>query len=111
MGFRVLGIRSIGIRRGLRALGMIPDRRSRLRVLRRAALTPAATPGAGVAEGPAAERREVLAARVDAEIAAHHRRVRAWRPYFYYRRLAKRVDSLPGALAVGQDFDLLVEKR
>ena len=109
-GFRVLRVRSIGVRRGLRALGAIPGWRSRTRLLRRADLSAPAGPAAGGA-GRAPERREEQAARIDAEIAAQHRRVRAWRPYFHYRRLLKRFDAVPGALAVGQDFDVLVEKR
>ena len=111
VGFRVLRVHSIGVRRGLRALGAIPGWRSRARLMRRADLTARAAPAAGDRAGPAGERREEQAARIDAEVAAHHRRVRTWRPYFHYRRLMKRVDALPGALAVGQDFDLLVEKR
>ena len=109
VGFRVLRVRSIGVRRGLRALGAIPGSRGRARVMRRADLTPRTIPSAEAR--PAPERREEQAARIDAEVAAHHRRLRAWRPYFHYRRLAKRLDALPGAFAVGQDFDLLVEKR
>ena len=111
IGFRVLRVRSIGVRRGLRALGAVPGRRRRTRVMPRAALTARSVPAAADREGPGRERREEQAARIDAEIAAHHRRVRTWRPYLHYRRLMKRLDALPGALAVGQDFDLLVEKR
>ena len=110
VGFRVLRVRSIGVRRGLRALGAIPGRRSRARVLRRADLT-AGTTSAVDGAGRAREHREAQAARIDAEIVAHHRRLRAWRPYFHYRRLMKRLDALPGALALGQDFDLLLAKR
>ena len=110
-GFRVLSVRSIGIRRGLRALGVIPGWRSRVRVVQRADLAAGADPAAVTGAGLAAERRDEHAARIDAEIASHHRRVRAWRPYFHYRRLVKRLDTLPGSLAAGQDFDLLVEKR
>ena len=111
VGFRVLRVRSIGVRRGLRALGAIPGWRSRTGVMRRADLTARATRAADDSAVPAPTRREEQAARIDAEIAAHHRRLRAWRPYFHYRRLVKRLDALPGALAVGQDFDLLVERR
>ena len=110
VGFRVLRVRSIGVRRGLRGLGGIPGWRSRTRVMPRADLTARTTPSADGA-GRETERREERAARIDAEVAAHHRRLRAWRPYFHYRRLVKRLDALPGALAVGQDFDLLVERR
>ena len=110
VGFRVLRVRSIGVRRGLRALGAIPGWRSRTRVAPRADLTARTAPVSDGA-GPEPERREEQAGRIDAEVAAHHRRLRAWRPYFHYRRLVKRLDALPGALAVGQDFDLLAEKR
>ena len=110
VGFRVLRVRSIGVRRGLRALGAVSGRRSRARVVRRADLTAPATRAADGAV-PAPARCEEQATRIDAEIAAHHRRLRGWRPYFHFRRLMKRLDALPGALAVGQDFDLLVEKR
>ena len=110
-GFRVLSVRSIGIRRGLGALGAIPGWRGRSRVAPRAELA-ACTAGAPAGpEGPASARREEQAARIDAEIAVRHRRVRAWRPYFHYRRLVKRLAALPGFLAAGQDFELLVEKR
>ena len=109
VGFRVLRVRSIGVRRGLRALGSFPGWHSRARSMQRTALTPRNRPAA--AGAPDAGRREEQAARIDAEIAAHHRWVRAWRPYFHYRRLVKRLDALPGSLAVGQDFDVLVEKR
>jgi len=78
--------------------------------VQRKALAPRDRPAAGGAEGrlPASWREQ--AARIDAEVAAHHRWIRAWRPYFHYRRLVKRLDALPGSLAVGQDFDVLVEK-
>ena len=109
-GFRVLRLRSIGIRRGLRALGVVPGWRSRAPVVRREAPALRDRPAAG-AEGPTPPHWADQAARIDAEIAAHHRRVRSWPPYFHYRRLAKRLDALPGSLAIGQDFDILVEKR
>ena len=111
VGFRVLRLRSIGIRRGLRSLGVVPGWRSRASVVRRQTLAPRDRPADGGAEGPLPASWREQAARIDEEIAAHHRRVRAWRPYFHYRRLVKRFDALPGSLAVGQDFDLLVEKR
>lgn len=110
-GFRVLRLRSIGVRRGLRALGVVPGRRSRAPLVQRKALAPRDWPAAGGAEGPLPASWTEQAARIDAEVAAHHRSIRAWRPYFHYRRLVKRLDALPGSLAVGQDFDLLVEKR
>ena len=110
VGFRVLRLRSIGVRRGLRALGCVPGWRSRPRGM------PRTDPGAGAraasdGAGRAGERREAQAARIDAAIAADHQPVRSWPPYFHYRRLVKRLCALPGALAVGQDFDILAERR
>ncbi len=111
VGFRVLRVRSIGMRRGLRALGVVPGWRSRPRVVRRAALEARTSPGGGGGEATAPARRAEAAARIDAEIAACHRRVRAWRSYHRYRHLTKRLDAVPGSLAVGRDFDVLAEKR
>ena len=110
VGFRVVRIRCIGVRRGLRALGVVPGWRSRTGAVPRRAPAPPDRPAAAGGEGPAREAWVEQAARIDAEIAAHHRRVRAWRPYLHYRRLVKRLDALPASLAAGQDFDVLVEK-
>ncbi len=111
VGFRVLRIRCIGLRRGLRALGVVPGWRSRAHVAQRRASAPPDRPAAADGEGAPPEPWVAQAARIDAEIAGHYRRVRAWRPYFHYRRLVKRLLALPGSLALGQDFDVLVEKR
>ena len=110
-GFRVLRLRSIGIRRGLRALGVVPGWRSRAPVAQLEAPAPRDRPAAAEGRGPTPATWAEQAARIDAEIAARHRAVRSWPPYFHYRRLVKRLDALPGSLAIGQDFDLLVEKR
>ncbi len=66
-------------------------------------------PGAA-ADGPD-ELREALAARIDDEIARCHRRVRAWRPYFHYRRVAQRLGAGVAAFTGGQDFDVLAQRR
>ena len=111
VGFRVLRLRSIGVRRGLRALGVVPGWRSRAPLAPREALAPPDRPAAAGGARPIPETWTKQAARIDAEVAAHHRRVRSWPPYYHYRRLVKRLSALPGSLAVGQDFDVLVEKR
>ena len=116
-GFRLLRIRSIGFRRGLRALGFLPGPRSRAPIASRASLTtdaPAAPSGTGDATsgaGPDARRHEETAARVDAEIARRHRAVRGWRPYWRYRRALKWFNALPPPFDLGQDFELLLEAR
>ncbi len=109
-GFRLLRLRAIGLRRGLRALGAIPGWHSRAPLASRASFAPAGAvraPAAGESTGTDTE----TAARVDAEIARRHRAVRGWRPYWRYRRALKRLDALPPPFDLGQDFELLLEKR
>ena len=113
-GFRVLRCRRIGWRRGLRALGAVPGWRARAPLTAPAPDVPPAAAGRGDRDGAAGpdQTYEARAARIDAKIAERHRRVRSWRPYHHYRRLAKRLDAaLASALAAGRDFDLLAEKR
>ena len=116
-GFRLLRIRAIGLRRGLRALGVVPGWRSRAPLASRASLTAnVATAASGAAReadsdtGPDPHVDEETAARVDAEIARRYRAVRGWRPYWRYRRALKRFDALPPPFDIGQDFELLLEK-
>lgn len=130
-GFRLLRIRAIGLRRGLRALGVVPGWRSRAAFAPRTSLAVNASaagacaeagagaepvsgagPGGGTASGarpdPSADAE--TAERVDAEIARRHRAVRGWRPYWRYRRALKRIGALPPPFDLGQDFELLLEK-
>ena len=51
-----------------------------------------------------------LADRMETEIERYDRRLKRWRPYYYYRHARQRLGTLPAEIAVGQDFDLLVEK-
>ena len=122
VGFRVLRFRNIGVRRGVRALGIVPGWRGRAPLASREALAAPAPAGvasrAGGIDGDerdggsrADAANEAHAARIDAEIARRQRRIRSWRPYYHYRRVVKRIDSLPAPVTAGQDFDLLLEKR
>ena len=108
-GFRCLRFRSIGIRRGLRALGYLPGKRCLSKTVARAALT-RATGRVVRIRTPDVEEMVLLGDRIDTEIERRHQRVRSWVPYFYYRRWLKRLDSLPASLTVGHDFELLLEK-
>lgn len=124
VGFRVLRFRSIGMRRGVRALGLLPGWRGRTPLAPREALAAPPAGGATVSTVTGADTdgerddggwsdaaNEHHAARIDAEIGRTYRRIRSWRPYYHYRRVVKRVDSLHAALTAGQDFDLLLERR
>jgi len=117
-GFAVVSARAIGIRRGLRALGWLPgQRRFQQAVPRRTRLEPAPGRPAGMALSPLAARAghedgqfETLAARIDAEIAARRTRLKRWRPYYYFHRAFKQLDAVPGAPALGYDFEFLLRK-
>jgi len=101
-GFRVLRLRSISVKRGLRALGYLPARRQ-------------------PPFGPADPRKrfamdrvasfDALADRMVADLARYHRSVRDQPAYFLLRQAQDWFDSLPGHLAWGNDFDCLLEKR
>lgn len=106
-GFHLLRVRAIGLRRGVRALGLVPGWRGRASLAARVSLAdPVPAEDAGAA--PYADAG--TAARIDAEIERRHRPIRGWRPYWYYRRGLKRLDALPPPFDLGQDFDLLLEK-
>lgn len=110
IGFRVLRFRNIGIRRGIRALGLIPGWTRGPALARRETLT-RPTAASDMRTGLAVDiDHETLAARIDAEIAQSYSRLRGWRPYYHYRYLMKRLDTLPASMTIGQDFDVVVEK-
>ena len=109
-GFRLLRFRNIGVRRGVRSLGVVPGWRSRPRLMARDALVDRAEAVARQQSQDGDDGRMDRAARIDTEIARRHRRLRGWTSYFHYRRLLKRFDSFPASMTIGQDFDLLVQK-
>ena len=110
-GFGCVRLRAIGARRGLRALGWLPGRGARAPVMTRGELAATAREPAGPgAEAPGDEAHRALAETIDREIARRHRRLRAWAPYYHYRRWMKGVDALAATLTAGRDFDLVLEK-
>ncbi len=108
-GFRVVRFRNIGLRRGVRALGLIPSGKEGAVLVPRETLTAPVVPAAGP-RPPSDSDHAARADRIDVEIAQSDSALRRWRPYYYYRYLMKRLDALPPALTVGQDFDVLLEK-
>ena len=110
-GFGCVRLRAIGARRGLRALGWLPGRGARAPVMTPSELAATARGPAGPgAEAPGDETQRALAETIDGEIARRHRRLRAWVPYYHYRRWMKGLDSLAATLTAGRDFDLVLEK-
>lgn len=100
-GLEVLQARVLGVRRGLRALGRLPGQRRFVRRAARAERSPPAEP----------VPHEDLARRIDAAVAAQHRRVRGWRPYYWLHRASKRLDTLPAWTAVGYDFEFWLRRH
>ena len=110
-GFECVWLRSIGIRRGLRALGFLPRKRSAVRTVPGGHARGAPSPPAGGASLPA-EQAEIarLCEQLAADVAARHTWLRSWTPYFYYRRVLRGFDGLPGSWGVGYDFACLLRK-
>lgn len=106
-GFRCHRMRVIGIRRGLRALGLLPGQGRFVRQTVAAAPSPQ---GAEVSGAMDTERFERLADRIDRDIAERHSRLRSWPPYFQLHRVMKQFDSLPAWCEVGYDFECLLQR-
>ena len=108
-GFRCRRMRTIGLRRGLTALGHLPGQ---ARFVRRTAPTLASDrPDGPVGSGRDSDARfRRLAERIDRDIARRHSVLRSWTPYYHYHRVMKQVDALPAWCEVGYDFDCLVQK-
>lgn len=103
-GFDCLQARSIGVRRGLRALGYLPFRKVR---------PPAARRRGNCSTPPLRRDPELEAVRRRIEEAIRQRQtpLRTSLLYVAYRRALERLDSLPASLEVGNDFEFLLRKR
>ena len=108
-GFECLRMRNIGIRRGLRALGILPRKKKSLKTV---SLTDTSAPWGKKDVGEALNFAfRSLAARIRSEIEQRHDPVRGWIPYYHYRRLLKTLDALPAPFTVGYDFEFILRKR
>jgi transcriptional regulator with XRE-family HTH domain len=116
-GFEVESLRSIGVRRGLRALGWLPRKRRWMNSAE-AGHTRGGVSGAG---RPGDSRRPVdtadgagfepLYSQVCREIDGRHQGWRSWPAYFHLRELARRLDTLPGSAPFGFDFEIWLVRR
>ena len=108
-GFRVLRFRNIGLRRGIRALGLLPWSKRKTPCVPRESLVCTSKADHDF-NSPGVDEHARRADRIDAEIASRDSSLRRWRGYYYYRHLMKRFDALPGTITIGQDFDVVIEK-
>ena len=109
-GFTVLGLRNIGLRRGIRALGVVPFWQRRPAVILRDDLMRTVRNRNELMTDADVEKYRQRAERMDKEIERSSSWLRRWKPYYYYRYLVKCCDALPSSLTFGQDFDVLVQK-
>ncbi|HJN45583.1 MAG: hypothetical protein CL477_05670 [Acidobacteria bacterium] len=109
-GFRCRRMRTIGIRRGLTALGRLPGQEKFVRLV--ASSSPQVQrPDTPVAfDGDTDERFRRLAEGIDRDIAGRRSGLRSWTPYYHYHRVMKRLDALPAWCEIGYDFDCLLQK-
>jgi hypothetical protein len=104
-GFEILSMQTIHLKRGLRALGYLPRRRSREKVA-------AAGHARGTASSaaPAAPHDDALLDRLSAAL-AHARREHRSAPWYYrFRRGMSALGALPAGLDFGLDFECWLRK-
>lgn len=102
-GFEVMSARTVGVCRGLKALGWLPGQRRFARRVSRGS-----TETVGV---PDPTRYESLARRIDEDTALRHRWIRGWPPYYLFHRFWKRIDALPAQIGIGYDFEFWLRRR
>lgn len=106
-GFTVSWARTIGVRRGLRALGFLPGQQ---RFIRRAARVDSSVSISADRDSIGDHDFSGLAERIDTAIKEHHNFVRGWLPYYYIHRVGKTLDALPTSTALGYDYEFLLRK-
>lgn len=114
-GFECVSMRNISIRRGLRALGILPRKKKTLKTIKRSDIrSPGESrepePSQGADPGVPEDRFQRLYAQVSREVEARRSPIRSWVPYFYQRELSQVLDRLPGPWSIGLDFEFLLRK-
>jgi SAM-dependent methyltransferase len=103
-GFEVLSLRTIHLKRGLRALGYLPRRRAREKVAAHQAR------GGAMAGGARQPTDDALVDRLSAELAGARRGHRSAPWYYRLRRAMSALDSTPSRLDLGLDFECWLRK-
>ena len=104
-GFEIVSMRTIHLKRGLRALGYLPRRRSREKV------APAGRVRGGVSSAPpAAPPDEALLDRLSSALQSARREHRSSPWYYRFRRAMSAFDSTPAGLDLGLDFECWLRK-
>ncbi len=107
-GFECVSMRNISIRRGLRALGILPRKRKTLKTIERKDIVrPDSLEPPPDQEGHLQELFE----QVSREMEKRYRPLRSWPVYFYQRQFSQVLDRLPAPFTVGLDFEFLLRKE
>jgi SAM-dependent methyltransferase len=110
-GFECLRARVIGVRRGARALGMLPGQRRFMTEIERERADHLSREQPSDRSSEREDRYRAVAEPIDEAIEAWRSRVKQWVPYYYLHRLFKQLDTLPAQTEIGYDFDLLLRKK
>lgn len=113
-GFVCVRMRSINVRRGLRALGYLPRKKKSLKTAAAAGrrVNPTAesekSTGVDLENDPQAIK---LYEQIREEVERQRSPLRRSIPYFYFRHVLKTLDSLPGSWCLGNDFECTLLKK
>lgn len=112
-GFEVIYMRNIGIRRGLRHLGILPRKKKSLKTIPRSSIRAPLEPAIDEKQGHSLDLNSKyveLYEQISAEVERRHNPLRSSRPYFYQRQLVQWLDALPAPFTVGLDFEFMLRK-
>jgi SAM-dependent methyltransferase len=107
-GFECLSVRNISIRRGLRALGLLPFSNSASATIERSKIS---APDRTEPSRNDEEYFPKLYEQIAREIKRNHRPLRSRPLYFYQRQFFQALDRLPGCFSIGLDYEFLLRKR
>jgi len=107
-GFECVSMRNISIRRGLRALGILPRKRKTLKTIKRQDIVRPDRPELPHGKEDHFQR---LFEQVSREMEKRYNPVRSWPLYFYQRQLSQVLDRLPAFFTIGLDFEFLLRKE
>lgn len=113
-GFDVLQMRTVHLKRGLRALGYWPGQKRKERLApagrtRAEAVQAASTADSDRSDG--ARTRARIVERLAAAVRQSHRSVRSQAQYFRFRQMMKDMGAIPLPVDLGLDFDCLLRRR
>lgn len=119
-GFTPVRMRSLGVKRGLRALGYLPRKRKSRRtapggrprdILRNQGNARCESPTLTAQSADVIAAMESVQARLRAGIDGNRKQMRARPFYFYFRQGMKLLDTLPAAVPLGIDYEFLLQRR